>query len=56
MLLAIYLNDHLAGATVGRDLSRRAAASNRYTSYGPSLDYLSILEAPRLVSPPGSSR
>jgi hypothetical protein len=40
MLLAIYLNDHLAGATVGRDLSRRAAASNRDTSYGPFLDDL----------------
>jgi hypothetical protein len=40
MLLAIYLNDHLAGATVGRELSRRAAASNRNTSYGPFLDDL----------------
>jgi hypothetical protein len=29
MLLAIYLNDHLAGATVGRELARRAAHSNR---------------------------
>lgn len=37
MLLAIYLNDHLAGATAGRELSRRAAASNRDTSYGPFL-------------------
>lgn len=40
MLLAIYLNDHLAGATVGRELSRRAAASNRDTTYGPFLDDL----------------
>jgi hypothetical protein len=37
VLLAIYLNDHLAGATVGRDLSRRSAASNRGTPYGPFL-------------------
>ena len=29
MLLAIYLNDHLAGATAGRELARRAASSNR---------------------------
>ena len=29
MLLAIYLNDHLAGATVGRELARRAARSNQ---------------------------
>lgn len=40
MLLAIYLNDHLAGATAGRELSRRAAASNRGTSYGPFLEDL----------------
>jgi hypothetical protein len=31
MLLAIYLNDHLAGATVGRELARRAAHNNRDT-------------------------
>jgi hypothetical protein len=37
MLLAIYLNDHLAGATVGRELSRRAAASNRGSDYEPFL-------------------
>jgi hypothetical protein len=40
MLLSIYLNDHLAGATVGRELSRRAAGSNRGTSYGPFLENL----------------
>src|SRR5437660_3426307 len=40
MLLAIYLNDHLAGATVGRELSRRAAASSRDTSDGAFLDDL----------------
>lgn len=28
-LLGIYLNDHLAGSTVGRDLARRAAGNNR---------------------------
>jgi hypothetical protein len=38
MLLSIYLNDHLAGATVGRELSRRAAGSNRGLSYGPFLE------------------
>lgn len=39
-LLAIYLNDHLAGATAGRELSRRAAANNRGTSFGPFLEDL----------------
>ena len=39
-LLAIYLNDHLAGATGGRELVRRAAASNRGTEYGPFLEGL----------------
>lgn len=34
VLLAIYLNDHLAGATAGRDLARRSAASNEGSSYG----------------------
>src|SRR4051794_40559667 len=28
-LLATYLNDHLAGATAGRELARRSASSNR---------------------------
>ena len=37
MLLAIYLNDHLAGSTVGRELARRAASNNRSTGYGPTL-------------------
>lgn len=36
-LRSIYLNDHLAGATVGRELSRRAAANNRANDYGPFL-------------------
>jgi hypothetical protein len=42
MLLAIYLNDHLAGATVGRELARRAAGSNRADPvYGSFLKTLS---------------
>lgn len=40
MLLAIYLNDHLAGATAGHELARRTAASNRSSPYGPYLDEL----------------
>lgn len=40
MLLAIYLNDHLAAATGGRELARRAAASNRSSDYGPFLERL----------------
>jgi hypothetical protein len=40
VLLGIYLNDHLAGATVGRDLSRRSAASNRGTPYESFLSQL----------------
>jgi hypothetical protein len=39
-LLAIYLNDHLAGATVGRELSRRSASSNRGTPYESFLSRL----------------
>jgi hypothetical protein len=38
--LDIYLNDHLAGATVGVELSRRAANSNRGT---PSAEFLERL-------------
>jgi hypothetical protein len=38
--LATYLNDHLAGATVGVELVRRAAGSNRGTSYGQVLSEL----------------
>lgn len=40
MLLAIYLNDHLAGSTAGRELARRTAGSNRGWSYGPFLEEL----------------
>jgi hypothetical protein len=36
-LLGIYLNDHLAGATVGMELSRRAAGSNKGNAYGDVL-------------------
>jgi hypothetical protein len=38
VLLGIYLNDHLAGATAVRELARRAAASNRSSRYGPFLE------------------
>lgn len=41
-LLSIYLNDHLAGATAGVELARRAAASNRGTPLG---DFLAGLAA-----------
>jgi hypothetical protein len=41
VLLAIYLNDHLAAATGARELVRRAAGSNRGSSYGQFLDQLS---------------
>ncbi|HST56240.1 MAG TPA: hypothetical protein VLJ42_10175 [Solirubrobacteraceae bacterium] len=36
-LLSIYLNDHLAGATSGRELAKRVARSNRSNDYGPAL-------------------
>jgi len=37
-LLAIYLNDHLAGATLGVELARRLRASNRHEpEFGPVL-------------------
>ena len=35
--LAIYLNDHLAGATAGANLARRAVGNNRSTPYGTTL-------------------
>jgi hypothetical protein len=38
--LAVYLNDHLAGATVGVELSKRAASSNEGTEYGAFLSEL----------------
>jgi hypothetical protein len=39
-LLAIYLNDHLAGSTVGVELARRARGSNEGTELG---DFLATL-------------
>lgn len=40
-LLAIYLNDHLAGATVGVELARRLRGSNREDpEFGPPLSEL----------------
>jgi hypothetical protein len=40
--LAIYLNDHLAGATAGLELSKRAAANNRRAVYGVPLARLAV--------------
>jgi hypothetical protein len=37
-LLGIYLNDHLAGSTVGLELAKRARGSNRGTEYGDVLE------------------
>jgi hypothetical protein len=36
-LLAIYLNDHLAGSTGGVETARRALGSNEGTEFGPPL-------------------
>jgi hypothetical protein len=36
--LAIYLNDHLAGATVGCELAKRTAGANKDTEFGPFLE------------------
>jgi hypothetical protein len=41
-LLAIYLNDHLAGATGGLELARRAAGNNRDNEFGPFLEGLAL--------------
>jgi hypothetical protein len=41
LLLSIYLNDHLLGATAGVELFRRAAHGQRDTPAGPVLDRLS---------------
>jgi hypothetical protein len=38
--LAIDLNDHLAGATAGLEVERRAAANNRTNAYGGVSDEL----------------
>ncbi|MHB8242692.1 MAG: hypothetical protein ACYDHN_11970 [Solirubrobacteraceae bacterium] len=42
MYLPIYLNDHLAGATVGRELARRSAANNSGPIYGAFLQQLTV--------------
>ena len=39
-LLSTYLNDHLAGATLGTELARRTLGSNRGTSYEEALEGL----------------
>ena len=39
-LLAIYLNDHLAGSTVGVELARRARGANEGTELGQLLERL----------------
>jgi hypothetical protein len=39
-LLSIYLNDHLAGSTLGLELAKRSRASNQGTSLGDFLDRL----------------
>ena len=47
-LLPIYLNDHLAGSTAGRDLARRAASSNEGTEFGAFLtDLAAQIDADR---------
>lgn len=39
-LLSIYLNDHLAGSTVGVELAKRSRSSNEGTEYGVFLEWL----------------
>jgi hypothetical protein len=39
-LLSIYLNDHLAGSTVGVELARRTLGSNSGSPYGDFLEWL----------------
>lgn len=47
-LLPIYLNDHLAAATAGVDLAKRAAGSNDGTEFGEFLhDFAAEAEADR---------
>jgi hypothetical protein len=40
--LAIYLNDHLAGATAGVELARRVRRANEGTGYGDFLERLAV--------------
>jgi hypothetical protein len=39
-LLAIYLNDHLAGSTVGTNLCKRIVGQNRDNDFGPVFERL----------------
>jgi len=39
-LLSIYLNDHLAGSTIGVELAKRVAGNNKGTPLGDALDAL----------------
>jgi hypothetical protein len=41
-LLGSYLNDHLAGATVGRELTKRTLGSNRGNEFGEFLEGLLV--------------
>jgi hypothetical protein len=41
-LLAIYLNDHLAGSVLGSELNRRVARENRGTPLGEFLERLEV--------------
>lgn len=41
-LLGSYLNDHLAGATVGRELTKRTLGSNRDNEFGAFLEGLLV--------------
>jgi hypothetical protein len=59
--LATYLNDHLAGATTGRELAKRALSSNRGTQFEPTFEWVvqqlvedrqSLLEIMRGVGAP----
>jgi hypothetical protein len=62
-LLAIYLNDHLAGATAGVELARRALKENRENEYGRFLatladeiaeDRRTLIEVMELLAVPRS--
>lgn len=49
-LLAIYLKDHHAGATLGRELARRAARNNEGTEFGDFLrGFLAEVEEDREI-------
>ena len=39
-LLSIYLGDHWAGSTIGRELAKRAAGENRGNDFGATLERL----------------